>query len=123
VAGTLSSGWIRGCSADTDGLLLGLDHDHDALVPSGVGRTGVLRGQLVERELRAGSHGKCARKTAWCLRGCCAVAGLGAGVVPALFSRVVMAYRLAEPAWTGCCGEGGSVLMPLHSPGLWCRGL
>src|SRR3954467_5608586 len=47
-AGTLSSGWTRGCSADTDGLSLRLDHDHDALLPSGVGRIGVLGGQLVD---------------------------------------------------------------------------
>jgi hypothetical protein len=72
---------------------------------------------------RAGSHGKCARKTAWCLRGRCAVADRGAGVVPALFSQVVMTCRLAEPARTGRRGEGGSVLMPLHSPELRCRGL
>jgi hypothetical protein len=44
----LSSGWAGGCSADTDGLSLGLDHDHDAILPSGVGRTGVLRGRLVD---------------------------------------------------------------------------
>jgi hypothetical protein len=37
-----------GLPADTDGLSLGLDHDHDALLPSGVGRAGVLRGQLVD---------------------------------------------------------------------------
>ena len=66
---------------------------------------------------------KCVRKTAWCLWGRCTVVGLGAGVVPALFSQVVMTCRLAEPARTGCSGEGGSVLMPLHSPGLRCRGL
>ena len=36
-----------GCSANTNGLSLGLDHDHDALLPLRVGRTGVLRGQLV----------------------------------------------------------------------------
>ncbi len=49
------------------------------------------------------------------------VNGLGAGVVPALFARVVMACRLAEPAGTGRRGEGGLVLMPLHSPGPRCR--
>ena len=37
-----------GCSADTDGLPLGLDHGHDALLRSGVGRAGVLDGQLVD---------------------------------------------------------------------------
>src|SRR5258708_34091766 len=34
-----------------------------------------------------------------------------------------MTGRLAEPARTGRRGEGGSVLMLLHSPGLRCRGL
>jgi hypothetical protein len=29
-----------------------------------------------------------------------------------------MTCRLAEPARTGCRGEGGSVLVLLHSPGL-----
>jgi hypothetical protein len=48
VAGKLFSGWTRGCSDDTDGLPLGLDHGHDALLPPGVGRTGVLRGQLID---------------------------------------------------------------------------
>ncbi len=43
------------------------------------------------------------------------------GVVPALFSQVVMTCRLAQPARTGRRGEGGSVLMLLHSPGLRCR--
>ena len=50
-------------------------------------------------------------------------AGPVAGVVPALFSRVVMARRLAEPAGTDCRGEGGPVLIPLHSPGLLCHRL
>ena len=36
---------------------------------------------------------------------------------------VVMTCRLAEPARTGCHGEDGSVLMPLHSRGLHSRGL
>ena len=36
---------------------------------------------------------------------------------------VVMTCRLAEPARTGCRGEDGSVLMPLHSRGLHSRGL
>src|SRR6267154_4606462 len=74
-------------------------------------------------ELCTGSHGKYARKTAWCVRGRCAVVGLGAGVVPALVSQVVMTCRLAESARTDCRGEGGSVLMLLHRPGLRCRGL
>src|SRR5690349_11281147 len=43
--------------------------------------------------------------------------------VPALSPRVVMMCRLAESARTGCRGEDGAVLMPLHSPGLRCRGL
>jgi len=38
-------------------------------------------------------------------------------------SQGVMTCGLAEPARTGCRGEGGSVLRPLHSPGLRCRGL
>ena len=37
--------------------------------------------------------------------------------------KVVMTRRLAEPARTGRCGEGGSVFMPLHRPRLRCRGL
>src|SRR2546423_3608458 len=41
-------GRTRACSAETDGLLLGLDHGHDALVSSRVGRTGVLRAQPVD---------------------------------------------------------------------------
>ena len=44
-----------------------------------------------------------------------------AGVVRALFSQVVTC-RLAEPAGTGRRGEGGPVLMPLHSRGPRCRG-
>src|SRR2546429_9899878 len=55
--------------------------------------------------------------------GRCTVVGLGAGVVLALFSQEVMTCRLAEPARTGCRSEGGSVPMPLHSPGLRSRGL
>src|SRR6185437_9581367 len=43
--------------------------------------------------------------------------------VPALSSRVVMTCPLAESARTDCRGEDGSVLMPLHDPGLRCRGL
>jgi hypothetical protein len=39
---------LRECSADADGLSLGLDHEDDALLRSGVGRFGVLRWQLVE---------------------------------------------------------------------------
>jgi hypothetical protein len=35
-------------STDADGLPLGLDDGHDALLFSGVGRAGVLRGQLVD---------------------------------------------------------------------------
>ena len=34
-----------------------------------------------------------------------------------------MTCRLAEPARTDRRGEGGPVLMPLHSPGLLCRRL
>ena len=68
----------------------------------------------------------CRSATAWCLRGRCAV-GVGAGVVPALFSQVVMTCRRAEPARTGGRGEGGSVLMSLqgrrlHVPGCGAAG-
>jgi hypothetical protein len=38
----------RGCLADTDGLSLGLDHGHDALLFSAVGPADVLHGQLVD---------------------------------------------------------------------------
>jgi len=48
--------------------------------------------------------------------------GPGVGVVPGLFSRVVVTCRLAEPARACCRGEDGSVLIPLHGPGLRCRG-
>jgi hypothetical protein len=50
-AGQFGGGASRGgpgCSADTDGLSLRLDHGHDALLASRVGRAGVLRGQLVD---------------------------------------------------------------------------
>jgi hypothetical protein len=33
----------------------------------------------------------------------------------------LMTCRLAEPARTGCCCEGGLVLVPIQGPGLRCR--
>jgi hypothetical protein len=41
-----------GCSADTDGLSLGLDHGHDALLPSGVGRDVTPIAKEPDRERR-----------------------------------------------------------------------
>jgi hypothetical protein len=50
----------------------------------------------------------------------CAACGQGDHPIPVILRA---GSRLAEPARTDRRGEDGSVLMPLHSPGLQCGGL